>query len=153
MKHGCAPTIESLSIAPAAVYAEMGYRHGQQPDEEVVSLTESLLEEIAGFLSPSYFFRLYAGKADSENVHLDEGATLPVGTILAPLMQGADCFALFAATAGKELQNYQEELKKEGDILKSYVADAIGSCIAENTGNGMERMLEKEIPGLRHTSR
>ena len=130
----------------------MGYRK-QQPEEQIVELTESLLEEIRDIASPACIFKLYGGSIDGETVRLDEGARLQVGAILSSLMQGSECFAIFAATAGNSFQQYQDNLKKENDMLKIYVADTIGSCIAEAAGDYMERLLEKELEGLRHTKR
>ena len=130
----------------------MGYRK-QQPEEQIVELTESLLEEIRNIAAPACTFKLYSGRIDGETVCLDEGARLQVGAILSSLMQGSECFAIFAATAGNSFQQYQDELKKENDLLNIYVADTIGSCIAEAAGDYMEGMLEKELEGLQHTNR
>ena len=147
-----APDFTSLSITANKIYAEMGYRQ-KQPEEQIVALTESLLKEIQVIAIPEYTFKLYSGSTNGEIVQLNEGATLSVGAILSSLMQGSECFAVFAATAGNSFQHYQEEVKKEDDILKSYIIDVIGSCIAEETGDYMENRLEKEIGGLRHTNR
>ena len=130
----------------------MGYRR-QQPEEQIVELTESLLEEIWNIAAPVCAFQLYSGCIAGETVCLDEGARLQTGSILSSLMQDSESFALFAATAGNAFQQYQDELKSENDMLKSYVADAIGSCIAEGAGDYMENMLKKEIGVLRHTNR
>ncbi|MDR0232221.1 MAG: hypothetical protein LBI82_08905 [Dysgonamonadaceae bacterium] len=146
------PEFTSLSITANKVYAEMGYKQ-IQPEEQVVMLTESLLKEILGIATPEYTFKLYRGNIEGDTVYLDEGSQLKVGTVLSSLMQGSESFAIFAATAGNTFQRYQEELKKGDDLLKSYVADAIGSCIAEETGDYMESMLKKEIGALRHTNR
>jgi len=147
-----APDFTSLSITANKVYAEMGYRQ-KQPEEQIVALTESLLKEIPVIATPEYTFKLYSGSTNGEVVQLNESATLPVGAILSSLMQGSECFAIFAATAGNSFQHYQEEVKKEDDLLKSYIIDVIGSCIAEGTGDYMENRLEKEIGELRHTNR
>jgi hypothetical protein len=144
--------LNNFAITPERAYAEMGYGR-VQPEEEVVRLTESLLSEMAGFSAPEYVFRLYEGRTEGEYVHLDEGASLHLGVALAILMQGAERFAVFAATAGAAFQDYQERLKKENDLLVNYVADAIGSCMAESAGDRMEKALEQETEGFRHTNR
>ena len=151
MKH-FAPDYTSLSVTTNKVYTEMGYGK-VQPEEQVVVLTESLLKEIQGIAAPECAFKLYSGTIDGETVCLDEDARFRVGAALSLLMKEAEYFALFVATAGNSFQRYQDELKKEDDMLKSYVADAIGSCIAEETGDYMESMLEKETGKLRHTNR
>ena len=146
------PDFSSLSITAKKVYAEMGYRQ-IQPEEQIVALTESLLNEVKDIATPACIFKLYSGSVDGETVYLDEGVCLQVGAILSSLMQGSERFVLFVATAGNSFQHYQDKLKNENDILKSYIADTIGSCIAEGTGDYMESVLEKEIGGLPHTNR
>jgi len=141
-----------LSLSVKKVYKEMGYRRNQ-PEEPVVALTESLLKEIQAIAAPAYIYKIYSGSVIGDAVCLDEGACLRTGAILSPLLQGSECFALFAATAGNAFQRYQDELKKEDDLLKSYIADVIGSCIAEGAGDYMQNMLKKEIGELRHTNR
>ena len=130
----------------------MGYRR-QQPEEQIVEITESLLKEVRNITVPSCVFKSYNGSIAGETVCLEEGARLQVGAILSSLLQGSEFFVIFAATAGISFQNYQDELKKEGDMLKRYVVDTIGSRIAEATGDYMEKMLEKKITGLKHTHR
>ena len=147
-----APDFSSLFITVNKIYAEMKY--GQtRPEEEIVMLTETLLKEIQNIATPECTFKLYRGRVDSESVCLNESVRLQVGAVLSSLMQGSDHFAIFAATAGNSFQIYQNEIKKEDDLLKTYIVDAIGSCIAESMGDYMEKMLERELKGLRHTNR
>jgi len=148
----CTPDFSLVSVTLKKVYAEMGYKR-RQPEEEVVELTASLLKEIKEITAPSCAFKLYSGSVEGETVCLDEGARLQVGAILSSLLQGSERFVIFAATAGNAFQQYQDELKNEGDMLKRYVTDTVGNCIAEATGDYMESMLEREIVGFRHTHR
>lgn len=146
------PDFSLLSVTVKKAYAEMGYKR-QQPEEEVVELTTSLLKEIKDITAPSCAFKLYSGSVEGETVCLDEGSRLQVGAILSSLLEGSERFVIFAATAGSSFQRYQDELKNEGDMLKRYITDTIGSSIAEATGDYMESMLEREITGFRHTHR
>ena len=52
-------------------------------------------------------------------------------------------------------EEYQERLKKEGDMVKIYIADALGSILAEKTADLMEETLEKELiqKKWKHTNR
>ena len=155
-------SFSSLSITANNVYADMGYRKSE-PEEPIIALTETLLNEMEHISSPSYAFKLYKGNVIDETVNLYEPETrnpkpetqniLKVGPILSSLLHGSEYFAIFVATAGNSFQSFQDKLKNEDDILKSYVADTIGSCIAEAAGDYMERMLEKEIGSFRHTHR
>jgi len=143
---------KSLSITANIIYAEIGYKN-IQPEEQVVILTESLLNEIQDIATPECTFKLYNGSIEGDTVYIDEGGRLQIGSVLSGLLKESEFFAIFSATAGNTFQHFQNELKKEDDLLKSYIADAIGSCIAEKTGDYLEMMLENEISGLRHTHR
>ncbi|MDR1860297.1 MAG: hypothetical protein LBR06_05195 [Bacteroidales bacterium] len=145
-------TFEALSLTPKKIYEEMGYRH-EPPDEYIVGLTSSLLSEISDFAAPLYTFRIYDGTADDSAAVFSNGTRLQTGAILASLLQGAEQIAVFAATAGTAFQAFQEAVKREGDLLKTYVVDAIGSCIAESAGDCMEAALETRIGALKHTKR
>jgi len=142
----------SLLLTAKKIYTEMGYGQNQ-PEEPVAALTELLLNEIQTIAVPEYTYKLYSGSINGDTVCLDGIACLQTGTVLSSLLQGSECFALFAATAGNTFQHYQDKLKQENDMLKSYIADAIGSCIAEGTGDYMQNRLKKEIGELRHTNR
>lgn len=48
-------------------------------------------------------------------------------------MKEADCYALFTVTIGEGFDDYVAALKQEDDILRIFVADALGSVLAETT--------------------
>ncbi len=81
--------------------------------------------------------------------------TFDIGKIIARQLRGSSAFAFFIATAGMEFQHFLEELKQENDLVKQFIADAIGSVIAEKTADCMEEELQKQIGGYswKHTNR
>lgn len=141
-----------LSLTTADLFAEMGYG-SMVPEEQITVLTTSMLEDISSWVTPRCTFSLFSGQVDFDSVSLEGGEVLSVGETIAFLLKGSERFALFAATAGMAFQTYLESLKAEDDILKSFIADMIGTCIAEKTGEYMECLLEKELQGERHTNR
>lgn len=141
-----------LQLTPEEVFNAMGYGE-VRPDEQVVDLTNALLTRIAALTVPQCAFTLYTGQADTDSVRLENQEVLPVGATLAMLLKGAERFALFAATAGADFQSCQEALKAEGDLLKTFIADMIGTCVAEKAGDYMEHLLKEQIGGERHTNR
>lgn len=141
-----------LSLTADDLFAEMGYG-SVKPEGLVEELTVSMLSEISSWVAPLCTFGLFEGKTEAGMVYLDCGEHLEVGDTISSLLNGSTRFALFAATAGTAFQTYQEHLKAEGDILKCFIADMIGTCLAEKAGDYMERLLEKELGGERHTHR
>ena len=64
-------------------------------------------------------------------------------------MRGAERFAVFVATAGKDYEQRRDALKAEGDILSEYALDAIGSAIAVRMGEYVEAQLERKLGHVR----
>ncbi|MDR1791529.1 MAG: hypothetical protein LBR20_07790 [Propionibacteriaceae bacterium] len=142
----------ALALTPRKVYAEMGIRHAKV-DEQTAALTAEYLEQFSAWVRPRYSYRIVDGEVDGDAVVLASGTRFQVGEVLARLLRGSRQFAVFAATAGQPFQDFQDTLKLEGDIFKDYVADAIGSCIAEAAGDVMEKDVAAQVPGWRHTNR
>lgn len=141
-----------LSLTANDLFAEMGYG-STVPEESLEALAVSMLKEVSSRTVPRCTFGLFGGTVDAGSVILDCGESFPVGGTITSLLKGSERFALFAATAGMAFQEYQDDLKAEGDILKCFIADIIGTCIAEKAGDHMELLLEKELKGERHTNR
>lgn len=141
-----------LSLTVNDLFTEMGYG-STEPEEPVEALTVSMLEEVSSWIVPRCAFGLFDGRMEEDAVSLDGGERIHVGATISSLLKGSGRFALFAATAGTAFQEYQNRLKAEEDILKSFIADVIGTCIAEKAGDCMERLLEEELAGERHTNR
>ncbi|MCL3853860.1 hypothetical protein M1P97_21465 [Parabacteroides sp. GYB001] len=141
-----------LSLTANDLFAEMGYGN-TQPEEPVEALAVSMLEEVSSWIVPRCTFGLFDGRIEGDTVFMTGGESFLVGATISFLLKGSRRFALFAATAGTAFQEYQNRLKTEDDILKSFIADILGTCVAEKAGDYMERLLEKELAGERHTNR
>jgi hypothetical protein len=152
MKHRFTLDFSSLSLTTDKLFEEMGYET-IQPEKDIIDISESLLNDISGFAVPMCAFKLFEGRVDDKCLFLDEGSILHTSAVISFLLKGSERFALFAATAGEAFQAYQNAIGKEGDILKTFIVDIIGTCIAESAGNQMELLLEKEIGKMPHTAR
>ena len=143
---------ETLALSPDDILHEMGYRT-VKPEKEVTDILYFLLDKIAPDIRPTCTFKLLNGQANDSSVIFDNGEVFQTGSIISRLLNGAHCFAVFAATAGQAFQTFQEEVKKENDMLSIFILDTIGSYIVEKTGDIMEQLLKKKIAGYRHTHR
>lgn len=140
-----------LKISPAKIYREMGYGNNI-PDPVTVKITESLLNEAERIITPCFYYDIFKGTPYSDYLHI--GNTIfKTNTTIASLMSGAAEFAVFVATAGTSYQEWHDSISAEDDILKLFIADTIGSWIAETAGNIMEKDIEKQIADLKHTNR
>ena len=73
------------------------------------------------------------------------------GRIITFAMKDAFFYAFFTATIGNQYDEYCKRLKKNNDILLTFIADIIGSILAEATVSWlMNRLTEiAEVEGLK----
>jgi cobalamin-dependent methionine synthase I len=78
-----------------------------------------------------------------------------MGNIILRQLRGSEAFALFVCTSGLEFETYQQRLKEQGDMVRVFIADALGSVIAEKCADQMEKALQESIDklGWMHTNR
>ena len=134
---------KDLGISLSELYEQMGY--GQTvPDKATVKETEAILAEVKAFLKPCFCFFVQRELPD-----------LAIGKIIERQLKGAEAYAIFICTAGVEYEQYQEILKKKDDMVRVFIADALGSVIAEKTADLMELSLQESIDklGWHHTNR
>ncbi len=117
---------------------------GYVPDRQSQELFESVAGEIARICRPQYGYAVFR----SEGVHKTAiglgGRKLGVGAIIARYLQQAEEYAVFVATAGVEFEAMQRRLHAEGDIVRQFFADMIGSEIAEAAGRALSGALAEE---------
>ena len=121
----------------------MGY-HDVEPDEVTQRETQAIICEARSWLRPRFCYFV-----TSEQPAFDLGRT-----ILRQL-SGSEAYALFICTSGVEYEAYQQQLKAQGDMLRVFIADALGSVIAEKCADQMETALQESIDklGWKHTNR
>ena len=134
---------KDLGINLSELYEQMGY--GQEvPDEATLRETDAILAEVKAFLKPRFCFFIQRELPD-----------FAIGKIIERQLTGAEAYAFFICTAGTEYEEYQKRLKEEGDMVRVFIADALGSVIAEKTADCMEKALQESIDklGWHHTNR
>ena len=144
-----------LSISLSELYEAMGYADAV-PDEAVEKEVRGVLGRVEAVTSPRFCFFISGGDLDETKDLLTVGKTsFSIGKIITRQLRGSESFAFFAATAGTGFEKFQHTLQQEGDMVKVYIADAIGSIIAEKTADCMEIALDEYIHdrGWRHTNR
>lgn len=132
-----------LRIAQEDIYEQMGY-HGMLPDEATQHETQAIIDEVREWLRPQFCFFV-----------IRELPAFDMGKIIERQLHGSEAYALFIATAGVPYETYQQRLKDAGDMVRVYIADALGSVIAEKCADQMEQHLQESIDklGWHHTNR
>ena len=136
-------SFEELGITAADVYEQMGY-HDAQPDKATQQETATILKEVSQWLRPQFSYFVVNKQPDFE-----------MGNIILRQLRGSEAFALFICTSGLEFETYQHRLKEQGDMVRVFIADALGSVIAEKCADQMEKALQESIDklGWMHTNR
>ncbi len=142
---------EELRLTKKSVYTEMGYGN-ETPKEPVRLLVDELFNKAGTVVKPRFYFQVSEGQIDQDRI-ICNSLILHVNHTIATLLKNSEKFIFFAATAGMEYQEVHNELSKGDDALTLFVWDALGSCIAEATGDVMEKSVEAELPGMPHTNR
>lgn len=132
-----------LQITPADVYEQMGY-HGAEPDAATRHETAEIIFEVRQWLRPQFCYLV-----------VRELPAFDMGKIIVRQLRGSEAYALFVCTSGVEYETYRQRLKQEGDMVRIFIADALGSVIAEKCADQMEQALQENIDklGWHHTNR
>ena len=134
---------DALQITPVDIYEQMGY-HGEEPDEATRKEVQAVLEEVRPWLRPQFCYLV-----------VKEQPAFDMGKIIMRQLRGSEAYALFICTSGTEYEAYLQQLKDNGDMVRVFIADALGSVIAEHCADQMEICLQESIDklGWRHTNR
>lgn len=123
------------------VWIAMGYR-GSVPEEGI----RRQAVEIAGRIVPGALLRFMydvvpAEKLSPRQVRLDGRIFTPEG-IICSYLDGMTEACVFVATAGVEFDAAVKELNSEGDIFADFIADSIGTMLAELAVKKIEEKFE-----------
>jgi len=119
---------------------------GLKIDEASKHEVAELVREIAAFVEPRFAFITSAMQVLNR---------FSPGRVILAQLKGSEALAWFVATAGESFEAYQQRLMQEGDMVKVYLANEIGSMIAEKTADCMEEALQEQLSpkGLGRTNR
>jgi len=135
--------MNTLEIPLEGVFSFMGMG-SQRPDKTTVAVTERLVSEARSMLTPVFQYIL-----------TESAAMFSVGEIIGRQLRGATCYAVFVASAGNDYLEWKRMVSERDDILEQFIADCIGSQVAESVADHMELELQEELDrlGLKRTAR
>ncbi len=144
-----------LSISLLDVYQAMGCNNSFE-NSMLECEVNGLLQELASFLRPRFSIFSVDGSIVIDKQELSVGlCSFSIGRVITKQLRQSQLFVFFVATAGVEFETWQHSSAIQNDILKSYIADSIGSIIAEKCADVMEEELQACLDSLnwRHTNR
>ena len=115
------------------LYPYFGYDAAAEPNPEILRVCRFLIREATSLSKPLYGYRLVEGEAIDRTTFRWDNQQFSPGAVITHALRGCAQYCFFTATVGHEFDAWLQQIHASGDILHLYVADAIGSALAELT--------------------
>lgn len=145
-----------LKLNVSQIESVIGYKEGEK-EPVITDLISEVLKEVEPIC------RIRAEYIIMPDVKfLDPDKSIEIGHLVFQVkkivygqLKKSDAIALFLCTAGEEIGSRSRKAMKEGDLLRGYIYDIIGSEIVEAAADLMQKTLETEMAseGKRITNR
>ena len=150
------PTIRETGILPDDLL-EMLHEEDRSPDNPVVCEVTEVFEQLPAISD------IRGGYAVFEDIERFPetgeiriaGQTIKTSRKICRLMEEAEKIAVFICTAGQGFSDYSGKYNKEGEYLKGYIVDTMGSVVVEKSMDFIQSELEKQVQldGMKITNR
>lgn len=135
---------KDLVIDRQEIYRAMGYDESM-PEPEILTMLEEVLAKTQRICKPRLFYRICNGEVMSP-LHIEiGGVNFRPGKIITDSLAGAELFCLFVVTAGCEFEEFRHSYKEAGDCVREFIADSVGSVLAEACVADLEQRLDREL--------
>jgi hypothetical protein len=138
-----------LSVDRPLLERVLGYTKDSTP-EVVRSLIDEIVPLIPDYLGVQCGYTiLHVGTVTFAREGLScNGVQFETGSIIAKRLRKSRTLALFVATIGPKLEQWSRRLISEGDFLRGYIVDAIGSDLVEQAADCLERKIGENVQPL-----
>ncbi len=124
---------DELEVDTDIIKKFMGYEPGNCPEpipqmiNEVLAVAHDYCNIKGGYLIQNDIDL----KRDEKILQIN-GTAFDIKKIITNQLRKMDNIALFVCTAGPEIGNFSKELMHDGDFIKGYIADVVGSEMVES---------------------
>lgn len=147
---------DELEVNTDIIEKFMGYEPGNSPDpipqliSEVLEISQDYCDIKGGYVIQNDL----EIKREEKTLRIN-GTVFEIKKIIANQLRKMETLALFACTAGSGIGDYSKELMHDGDFIKGYIADVVGSEIVESAMDKIQNHLEEQMEkqGLHITDR
>jgi len=139
-------SFQDLKLDVPQVERAMGYKEGES-DEVLADLIGASLNEAGQVCQIKAEFRIFrqvSFNGEDKTVRIED-EVFNLEKIVYSQIRKSEAVAVFLATAGDRLGKMSRQAMKEGDLLKGYVYDVIGSEVADGAAGIMQDELEKIV--------
>jgi len=128
---------------------EVGFAMGygdSEPDSGIKALVEDVISELVPVTRLRYIYDIVpAEKISPRQIRMAGKLFTPDG-IICSYLDGMTRACVFIATAGREFASKLSELHQRGDIVLDFIADSLGSVLAETAVSRIEDDLPSQHP-------
>lgn len=135
------PEFDTLELQFDEIYRNLGYGT-TIPDDVTLRTIGEIVAHARTICKPLAQFVIYPLELNGTNLLISD-VEMKTGKIIANYLTDSSEIAVFVATAGLEFDNYLHKIKNSGDIYMEFLADAVGSEIAEATVRYVSSAIEK----------
>lgn len=125
-------TLADLKIDMRELYILMGY-NDHTPSQDILDMIDDIMSDLAVCCKPRCGYIIADGKLEGKDHIQINNLLFNPGHIITSALSKAEKFVLFTATVGHGFDEWFEKMKEEDDIVKSFVANSLGSILADAT--------------------
>jgi hypothetical protein len=114
------------------------------PNSDSQAIIDELMEELSKICKPRFGFKIVDGEISDRRLRLGPNWFNPDSIILHSLKNSAQ-FAIVIATIGAEMDKWIHSYRTDSDIMKAFVADTLGSVVAEAIVSFGTEYLSKQV--------
>lgn len=122
--------LSDFSIDKTEIYRSLGYMDSI-PETQFIEIIDTTLELLTSICKPRIGYQIYEGNFTNKGSIEINNIQLKAGRNIIKYFSKATQFVVFIVTAGIEFDNYMKKLRFENDTVTEFIADAIGSEIAQ----------------------
>ena len=134
--------ISPKELPEKEVWFAMGYKDSV-PEQMIQEMVRQVRDAIVPKAVLRYMFQIVEASKLSSRQVLFAGKTFTPEGIICSYLKGMTHALLFIGSAGWEYDRAKEEMKADGDIVADFIADSIGTVLAEMT----VAQIEKDYDG------
>ena len=135
---------KDLAIDRQEIYRAMGYGD-ETPEPEILAMLDEVLARTQCVCRPRLLYRICNGQVITP-LHIEVGGVnFRPGKIITDSLAGAELFCLPVAPAGREFEEFRHTYKEAGDCVREFIADSVGSVLAEACVARLEQQLDSDL--------
>lgn len=134
---------EQITVQKEEIDSLIGYKNTEHHFSEIIT---QILSTLPQKITPraGYVIINSIDYPDKKSIRLQD-VILNTEPIVTSQLKNADLMFVFLATIGDKMEKWVEELRSEGELANSYIADLIASAAAEKTADFIHDYITKEM--------